>query len=238
MGHISSSSPGVKEETAMGATLKPLLRGVSHQHAFFAAVSAGAMLVLSAPTKEGKLACLIYAATLSTLFGVSAVYHRRTWNPEARALMRRLDHSSIFLLIAGTYTPLCVVSLHQTVSRRLLWWVWAGALAGISQKLLWIKAPKWVSTGVYLMLGWAVVPHVKGVAQALGPLCGALLLAGGLCYSVGAIIYAAKYPDPAPQIFGYHEIFHALVIAASIFHFAVIYMVVHGMLPKDSGVSA
>eukprot|EP00884_Botryococcus_braunii_P010759 jgi/Botrbrau1/19685/Bobra.0003s0047.2 len=138
MGHISSSSPGVKEETAMGATLKPLLRGVSHQHAFFAAVSAGAMLVLSAPTKEGKLACLIYAATLSTLFGVSAVYHRRTWNPEARALMRRLDHSSIFLLIAGTYTPLCVVSLHQTVSRRLLWWVWAGALAGISQKLLWV----------------------------------------------------------------------------------------------------
>jgi hemolysin III len=136
--------------------------------------------------------------------------------------MRRLDHSMIFVLIAGTYTPFSLLVLHGTLARAVLIVVWAGALGGIVLNMLWTTAPKWLSATVYISLGWVAVIAMPQIAEALGPFALALLMAGGLLYTAGAIIYAAGRPNPAPRVFGYHEIFHALVVAAAAAHFAVV----------------
>jgi hemolysin III len=173
-----------------------------------------------APSARARAAANVYGASLFALFSVSALYHRPNWRPRARAWMRRLDHSAIFLLIAGTFTPLCLL-IGDARAHTMLAVVWAGAGLGVLRALLWPRAPRAVATALYLLLGWAAVPLVPAMYRELGAGSLALLAAGGLLYSVGAVIYATRRPDPFPRVFGYHEIFHALVIAAAGLHFAV-----------------
>ena len=203
--------------------LKPRLRGVFHQWAFFVAVVAGAVLVAVAPAGRATLATAIYALTVAALFGVSAIYHRVNWvSASARRWMRRLDHSMIFCLIAGTYTPFALLVLHGGLATAILAGVWGGALAGIVLNLIWVDAPKWVTAFVYVALGWVAVAALPDLASALGVTAIALIGAGGVLYTAGAVIYALRRPNPVPAVFGYHEIFHLLVIVAASLHYAVI----------------
>lgn len=199
---------------------KPLLRGVSHEIAAFAALAAWIGLTAAAPSPRARLAAGVYGATLVALFTVSALYHRPTWAPRARLLWRRLDHSAIFLLIAGTYTPFCLL-LGGTVGTALLAVVWIGAAAGVVQAVAWPTAPKPLVAVVYVALGWVVVPVLPVLRLQLGPVFIGLLAAGGIAYSLGAAVYALRRPDPFPRVFGYHEVFHALVVAAAVLHFVV-----------------
>jgi hemolysin III len=205
------------------ARQKPRLRGVTHEWAFFLSLGAGGALVAAAPTPRATLAVSIYAASLSALLGVSALYHRVTWRrPEIRRWMRRLDHSMIFLLIAGTVTPFAVLVLEGPWAKALLIAVWAGAAAGIVVELIWVEAPKWVTTIVYLSVGWIGLLGFPGIIVNAGLGAGVLIAVGGVLYTTGAIVYARQRPDPNPAVFGYHEIFHLLVIAAAAAHFAAV----------------
>ena len=205
------------------ARQKPRLRGVSHEWAFFVSLGAGAALVVAAPTPRATVAVAIYAASLSALLGVSALYHRINWRgPEIRRWMRRLDHSMIFLLIAGTTTPFAVLVLHGALAKALLIAVWAGAAAGIVVELVWVEAPKWVTALVYVAVGWIGALGFPGIVGNAGLGAGALIAVGGAFYTAGAVIYARQRPDPNPAVFGYHEIFHLLVIAAAAAHFAAV----------------
>jgi hemolysin III len=210
------------------ALVKPRLRGVSHQYAFFVALVLGALLVARARDTGagGTVATAVYAAGICGLFGVSALYHRVTWSAQARARMRRLDHSMIFVFIAASYTPTAVIAIGGGAGAVVLAVVWGGALAGVVLKLAWITAPKWLSALLYVALGWVAVATLPDLWSRLGAVAVAGLAAGGLLYTAGAIVYARGRPDPWPRVFGYHEVFHALVIAAAAIHFAVIALAV------------
>ena len=202
---------------------KPRLRGVSHQWAFFVSVALGAALVVVAPSGQPRLAAAIYALSVAALFGTSALYHRITWaSLRARRWMRRLDHSMIFCLIAGTYTPFALLVLEGDLATVILIVVWAGALAGVLMKLVWIDAPKALVAVTYIMLGWVAVAAFPTMIERLGVTASTLVAVGGLLYTLGALVYAFQRPDPAPSVFGYHEVFHALVILAAALQFAVI----------------
>ena len=201
---------------------RPRLRGVFHQYAFVLAVAAGALLVSLAEGLRERLAILVYATALAAMFGVSAVYHRVTWRSlRVRAWMRRLDHAMILLLIAGTYTPFAVLAFDGAIATAILIGVWSGAAVGLVLNLFWVTAPRWVTVPVFVALGWI---GVVGVPQLLnlGLAPTVLVFAGGALYTVGAIAYALKRPNPRPAVFGYHEIFHLLVIAAAALHFVAI----------------
>ena len=202
--------------------VRPRLRGLSHQYAFFASLASGTLLVLLAATPRATLATAIYAASVSALFGVSALYHRSTWTTPARRRMRRLDHAMIFLLIAGTYTPVGLLVLEGTLATVVLAVVWGGAMAGIVLELAWTNAPRWLGGAVYLALGWVAVVATPQLFGRMGVAGGLLIVAGGLAYSVGAAVYALRRPDPVPAVFGYHEVFHLLVIAGAAAHFLAI----------------
>jgi hemolysin III len=204
------------------AQVKPRLRGVSHQYAFFISLASGILLVLLATTTRASVAVAIYAASVSAMFGVSALYHRVTWTTAARRRMRRLDHAMIFVLIAGTYTPVGLLVLHGTLATVVLAVVWGGAAAGILLELAWTKAPRWLGGTVYLALGWVAVVAMPQLFARLGITGGLLVVAGGVVYSAGAAIYALRRPDPVPAVFGYHEVFHLLVIAGVAAHFLAI----------------
>ena len=214
---------------APASRTKPRFRGVSHEAGFYAAVGAGLTLVGTARSLRVAFALAVYALGLSTMFGISALYHVPTWSPEARRLMKRLDHCGIFLLIAGTYTPLCLLVLKPEDGLWLLAAVWAGAAAGIAQALLWIDAPKPITAAIYIALGWLAATSFGAIWRGVGTGGMVLLLLGGLFYTVGGVIYGARRPDPLPKVFGYHEIFHALVLAAAICHFAMILRVARGL---------
>ena len=202
---------------------KPRLRGVWHQWAFFVSLALGAALVAAAPEGRPRLAAAVYALSVAGLFGASALYHRINWSSAAaRRWMRRLDHSMIFVLIAGTYTPFAVLVLDGTLATVILAVVWAGALGGIVLKLVWVDAPKALSAVVYILLGWVAVAAFPDLLSELGVTGASLVALGGLLYTAGAVVYALKRPDPAPTVFGYHEIFHALVIVAAALQYAVI----------------
>lgn len=205
------------------AAVKPKLRGVSHEWAFFISLVFGAALIFFAKTPKATLAVAIYAVSLSALLGTSALYHRVNWKrPNVRQWMRRLDHSMIFFLIAGTYTPFALLAMHGALATAILVVVWVGAIAGAVVEMVWIGHPKWVSATVYLAIGWVAAAAFPELWSSLGA-TGALLLAGGgLLYTAGAVVYATQRPDPNPAIFGYHEVFHAFVIAAAVLHFSVI----------------
>jgi len=204
------------------APLKPRLRGVFHQYAFFVSIPCGAGLILAATSGRARLAATIYAVALSALLGTSALYHRITWRPNARRWMRRLDHSMIFVLIAGTYTPVALLALQGSLATTILIVLWAGALGGMIFKLAWIDAPKWLLAAIYVVLGLVSAAVFGQLPGAIGWLGVAGLAAGGVLYTAGAVVYASGRPNPAPAVFGYHEIFHVLVIVAAALHYAVI----------------
>jgi len=204
------------------APLKPRLRGVFHQYAFFVSIPCGAGLILAATSGRARLAAAIYAVALSALLGTSALYHRITWRPNARRWMRRLDHSMIFVLIAGTYTPVALLALQGPLASTILIVLWAGALGGMVFKLAWIDAPKWLLAAIYVVLGLVSAAVFGQLPGAIGWLGVAGLAAGGVLYTAGAVVYASGRPNPAPAVFGYHEIFHVLVIVAAALHYAVI----------------
>ena len=207
----------------MVTTVKPRLRGVVHEYAFFVALVAGAGLLVLAPSPKARLASAIYVLGLAGLLGTSALYHRVTWRrPNVRRWLRRLDHSMIFLLIAGTYTPFALLVLSQPLGTVVLVLIWAGAAGGIVLSLLWPDAPRPVSAAIYISLGWVAIIATPQLFDRLGALGIAMIGLGGLFYTVGAIVYARQRPDPVPTVFGYHEIFHVLVVAAAALHFAVI----------------
>ena len=202
---------------------KPRLRGVSHQWAFFVSLASGAALVVAAPAGQPRLAAAIYALSVAALFGTSALYHRITWGTQAaRRWMRRLDHSMIFFLIAGTYTPFALLVLDGDLATVILIVVWAGALAGVLMKLVWIDAPKALVALTYIMLGWVAIAVFPALIEGLGVTASTLVAVGGLLYTLGALVYAFQRPDPVPKVFGYHEVFHALVILAAALQYAVI----------------
>jgi hemolysin III len=200
---------------------KPLLRGVLHEVAAFVAAIAGAVLVSVAPGPRARAGAIIYGISLVALFAVSAIYHRPTWSESVRLVLRRVDHSAIFLLIAGTYTPFSFL-LGSRVGWVFLGIVWAGALLGIALSIAWVGAPKVLVAAVCVLLGWAALPVLPALKAALGMGAVLLLASGGITYSLGALVYALRRPDPVPGVFGYHEVFHALVIVAAGFHFAAV----------------
>jgi hemolysin III len=201
------------------------LRGVSHQYAFFASLVTGAVLVLGAPTPRGAAAAAVYASSLSLLLGVSALYHRVTWSVRARYWMSRLDLAMIFMLIAGSYTPIALF-LSPPLGPVVLWLVWLSALAGIVLKFLWRSPSKFATAAVYVSMSSTGALLMPAVAREIGAAPMSLLVGGGALYIAGAAIYACQRPDPYPAVFGYHEIFHALVIAAASTHYAAIFMYV------------
>jgi hemolysin III len=202
--------------------VKPRLRGVSHQYAFFVSVGCGVGLILAASGGRARIAATIYAVAVSALLGTSALYHRLTWRPKARRWMRRLDHSMIFVLIAGTYTPVALLALRGSLANTILIVLWVGALGGVVFKLAWIDAPKWLFAAVYVLLGLVTAAVFGELPATIGWLGVAGLATGGLLYLLGAVVYTSGRPNPFPKVFGYHEIFHALVLAAASLHYAVI----------------
>jgi hemolysin III len=202
--------------------VKPRLRGVLHEAAFAISLVTGTVIVCLADSARARVAAAVYAGSVALLFGTSAAYHRGTWSVRGRALMARLDHSMIFVLIAGTYTPVALLALKGSLATTILVVLWAGALGGAAFKLLWIDGPKWVFAAVYVALGLVSAAVFGELPAAIGWLGVAGLALGGLLYVVGAIVYASERPNPWPKVFGYHEIFHALVIAAAALQYAVI----------------
>jgi hemolysin III len=205
------------------------MRGWLHAYAFFVAIAAGVVLVTLAATATGRggiapwLSCAVYSLTVCGLFGTSALYHRRVWSPRGYQVMRRLDHSMIFIFIAGTYTPFAMLLLSGTKQVVILSIVWAGAALGLAMKMITPNAPRWASTPLYLALGWVAVAVLPDIAHGGGVTALVLLMAGGAFYTVGAIFYALRKPNPWPRTFGHHEFFHACTLLAAICHHVAIY---------------
>jgi len=213
--------------TAPSPTLlrqKPRLRGVSHQIACVVGLIAGIVLITRVSPGAPRVAAIVYTLCLTALFGFSAAYHRPHWTPRARARMERLDHAGIYLLIAGTYTPLSLaLPPRQGAILRIL--VWLGALVGTLQSTFWMTASKPLVAAIYVALGWSILPFLGTMYRVAGPGIFALFLGGGVIYSLGAVVYARKRPDPIPAVFGYHEVFHAMVVLAALIHFVAVVLV-------------
>jgi hemolysin III len=220
VGQTAAGPEGGLERAA--AALKPRMRGWLHAGVFPLALAGGIVLIAVSRTAAAVAACSVYAVSACLLFGTSAVYHRGTWGPRGEAVLRRLDHANIFLIIAGTYTPLAVLLLPADKRSVLLALVWAGALAGIAFRVLWIGAPRWLYTPGYIVLGWVAVFNLPDFAHTGGTAVVLLVVAGGLLYTAGAVVYGLKRPDPSPAWFGFHEVFHALTIAAFTAHYTAI----------------
>jgi hemolysin III len=210
---------------------KPRLRGWIHAYACGVAIVGGIVLCAVAATRPGGwaplISCVIYSVAVAGLFGTSALYHRRVWSERSYRLMRRLDHSMIFVLIAGTYTPFCVLLLSQRAATFMLVVVWSGALAGVAMAMIWPYAPRWVSAPLYLALGWVAIGALPDFLHSGGIAVFALLAVGGVAYSVGALFYALRKPDPWPTIFGHHEFFHACTAVAAICHYIAVYFALY-----------
>ena len=204
----------------------PRLRGVFHQWAFVAALPLGLALVVSAETSRARTAAAAFAASVVTMFGASALYHRRTWSPTWRARLRRLDHSAIYGLIAGTYTPFGLLALDGSWRIAVLAIVWGGAVSAIVLTLLLPSAPKWMTAAIGVGLGWVGVVALPQLVDKAGVAASLLALAGGVCYTLGAIVYVLRRPNPFPGAFAYHEVFHAFVVAAVALQYVAVALVV------------
>jgi hemolysin III len=208
------------------AAVKPLFRGKLHQWAAWYAFGAGSVLVAMASTPRAAAAAAVYSLSLVALFAISAIYHRVQWRADhTRALMRRLDHASIFFLIAGTYTPVALLGIGGDDGRQLLTITWIGAAVGIAMSVFWARAPKALTAAVAVAVGWTLTPYIGHVRRLLSDQLW-LIVAGGVAYTVGAVVYAIKKPDPFPRVFGYHEVFHALTLVGALAHFAVVVQIV------------
>ncbi len=204
-------------EAAM-SQVKPHLRGWLHAGMAPIALVAGIVLVIIAGTVEGKVSAAVFAGTAVLLFGTSAIYHRGTWSPRVGGILRRLDHSNIFLIIAGTYTPFALL-LPADQARRMLLIVWTGAILGVLFRVLWSHAPRWLYVPAYLMLGWVAVFYFRPLLDHVGAAAMTWVVIGGVLYSLGALVYGTKRPDISPRWFGFHEVFHALTVLAFTAHF-------------------
>ena len=193
---------------------RPLLRGTLHQAAFMVALVVGSLFIAYSEGGRRRVAAAVFAGSVAAMLGASALYHRITWSPRVRPWMRRIDHAGIYVLIAGSYTPVGLLSLHGTLQHVTLAIVWAGAAVAIVLKFVWVEAPKWLAAVTGIALGWAGVAALPQVAHTAGVAAVVLLGVGGLAYTAGAIVYAMKRPDPIPHVFGYHEVFHALTLVA------------------------
>ena len=194
--------------------MKPKLRGVFHELAFYAAAAVGVILIVTAEPGRARTAGAIFASCVAFCFGASAIYHRPTWRPRARSWLARLDHAGVYLLIAGTYAPFGLIVMSKGWAVPVLAVVWGGALLAILLKLFWVQAPKWLSAAIGLSLGWVAAAAFSQLLKL--PMTALLLVAaGGLLYTAGAIVYARRRPNPYPAVFGYHELFHVLTIAAA-----------------------
>jgi hemolysin III len=211
----------------MDPAISPRLRGVFHQYAFFAALAAGVVLVVLADGVLERFAVWVYATALAVMFGASALYHRFPWrSAEARLRARRLDHAMIFVFIAGTYTPFALLALSGPVQVIVLVSVWAGAFIGLALELAWIESPRWTSAVAYLAVGWVGVMAAPQLFPSLGVEAAVLVIVGAGLYTLGALTYATTWPNPFPATFGFHEVFHVLVIAAAVTQFIAVSLVV------------
>lgn len=205
--------------------VKPRLRGWLHAAMVPVTVVLGAVLILATPGAAGKTAVAVFCLSALLLFTVSATYHTQTWAERTRVLLRRFDHANIFVLIAGSYTPYAVLVLPPDSARALLAVVWTGAVAGVAFRVLWVTAPRWFYVPIYIGLGWAAVFWAGEFAAGASVAALTLMVLGGVLYTLGAVVYGTKRPDPAPAWFGFHEIFHAFTIAAFLVHYAGIWLV-------------
>jgi hemolysin III len=212
-------------ETVVDA-VKPKLRGWLHAAMVPLTVAAGIVLIALAPNTPARIAAAVFSVTAWLLFGTSAVYHRGNWSPRVAGVLKRLDHSNIFLIIAGSYTPFALL-LPGDQARTMLTIVWTGAVAGVLFRVLWVHAPRWLYTPIYVALGWVAVFYLGPLLQHGGPTIVALIATGGLLYTVGALVYGIKRPNPSPRWFGFHEIFHSLTVAAFIAHYVAVSMSVY-----------
>jgi hemolysin III len=203
---MSASSP------VEPALVKPMLRGVLHQIGFSVSLVIGTLLIVGAGGAAEHVASAVFAGSVALCFGLSALYHRVNWRPRVRLWMRRADHAGIYLLIAGTYTPVCLLALGGTWGLVVLSLIWLAAATAIIFKFTWVGAPKWLAAVIGIALGWAGVALLPQLATRMHPAAIALIAVGGVAYTVGAVIYALRRPDPVPTVFGYHEVFHALTI--------------------------
>lgn len=210
------------------AELRPTWRGTLHRFAALAAVPMFAVLVALAPTATVRIAIVIYAVGIIAMLGVSAVYHSGRLSAPARAAMRRVDHSTILPAIAGSYTSVSVLALSGSAERNLLTFVWIAAAVGVAIRMLWLRAPYAVTAAVYLAVGWSALVELGPLTSSLSVGDSALLWGGGALYSIGAVVYATRRPDPRPAVFGYHEVFHALVVAAALLHYLLVLRLVLG----------
>lgn len=211
------------------AVVRPRLRGVLHAWSFFAAVAAGIVLVALAEGGRPRLAALLYAVTLATMLGASVLHHRGRWSSASvRAWIRRLDHAAIYLFIAGTYTPFALLAFGGKLGTAILVIVWAGAGAGLLLKLVWVDAPPLAAVLPYVALGWIGVVALPELFASTGPAVSLLVIAGGALYTLGALTFVLRRPDPLPAVFGFHEVFHLLVVAAAAVQYAAVSLVVLG----------
>jgi hemolysin III len=205
---------------------KPLLRGYFHEWMFFISIGACIPLISKSTNPNELIATIVYSIGIFMMFGFSALYHRINWRPKVLKVMRRLDHSSIFIMIAGSFTPICLLVLPDRLGLQLLLIIWIIAGIGIIQTVLFTNTPRMVRAGIYLIAGYMAIPYLSVLSSVMGFTNYALTVAGGTIYSVGAIGYGLKFPDFSPKYFGYHEFFHILVSVAAILHFIVIYSIV------------
>jgi hemolysin III len=229
---VDASSSGTADpdvaQHRVHALRRPRLRGVFHLYAFFVALAVGSLLVLFAAGGREQLAAAVFAAAVAVMFGASALHHRVIWRERGYRWSRRVDHAGIYLAIAGTYTPFCLLVLDGVWRIAVLAVVWAGAIAAILFKFLWVDAPKWLAAALAIALGWVAVVVFPQLVEGVGWAAVGLVLAGGLLYTAGGIVYALRKPDPFPLVFGYHEVFHVLVVAAVSLQYAVVaFWVVH-----------
>ncbi|MGH2826868.1 MAG: PAQR family membrane homeostasis protein TrhA [Actinomycetota bacterium] len=223
-----SDSPVQQVTHELVELAKPRLRGWLHSGIAPVALVAGILLVVLAPDSGARWSAGVFALTSSMLFVTSAAYHRGTWSPRALAAFKRLDHANIYLVIAGSYTPFAVLALEPPVSTIVLTVVWSGSVAGVAFRLLWFDAPRWLYTGLYLAVGWMAIFVMPQLVAGAGVPAALLVLVGGLLYTLGAVVYARRRPDPSPRWFGFHEVFHSFTIAAWICHYIAVSMVVYG----------
>ncbi len=215
----------------MAQAVKPKLRGWLHLGMVPVALAAAITLVALAPTTPGRIAATIFGITAVLMFGTSALYHRGHWSARTGRLLKRLDHANIFLIIAGTYTPFAVLLLPPGQDSTLLWLAWGGAVIGVAFRIFWVGAPRWLYTPVYVALGWVAVFYLPSFLERGGPAVLALIATGGLLYTLGAVIYGTKRPNPSPRWFGFHEVFHAFTVAAFITHYVAASLAVYGATP-------
>lgn len=214
-------------QVALADAAKPMLRGWLHAAMFPISIVVGIILVATAPTQESRISSAVFATTAALLFGTSALLHRGTWSRRVEGLLRRMDHANIYLIIAGTYTPFAVLALPTDEGRILLSIVWVGASAGVVFRVFWISAPRWLSTTLYVVVGWVAVFFIPELIDGAGVAAVVLIVIGGILYSLGAVVYAIKRPNPSPSAFGFHEVFHTLTVAAFTAHYIAVWLVVH-----------